>query len=356
MSPIDLVDRYIAEIGKELPRKTRLDIEAEILTAIEDMLAERTRKTGKPVDEEMVVAVLKEYGAPRKVAASYQPERFVIGPRLFPSFLTVVQVILPIVAAIALVKLGISLGQIELTFDNIFEAVFLGIAGFLGTAFTTLGGILVLFAIVQWVLPEFKEKTGDWDPRQLPEATPRNRLEIGSMLLEIFGAGLAIVLFTFFPRLINIGYHANGQWWVGFIASEADSAWSITILSEVFFSYLPALTILWTLVIILNVALLFRGRWEIWSRWSALGLKVVTITLAGFLLAGPALVDVSAASLIAAGFPDPLAARIFVNFAEQGTIAALIITIIAGLVTAVRLIVRLTGRNLSPKVEKFAHP
>jgi hypothetical protein len=356
MKPIDLVDRYVAEVGKGLPRKNRLDIEAEIMTAIEDMLAERSRQTGKPVDEQMTVAVLKEYGAPRKVAASYQPERSLIGPRLFPSFLTVVQVVLPIVAAVALVKMGIALGQVTLTFENVFEAVFLGIAGFLGTAFTALGSILVLFVIVQWTLPEFKEKPEEWDPYKLPAATRRNRVETGLVLLEIFGAGLAIVIFNFLPQTINMGYYPDGSWWVGILSTTTGEAWSTTILSDAFFNYMPALTILWALTILLDAALLARGRWENWSRWSAFGLKAVTIALAAIMLAGPALVDVSAEALTAAGFPDPFAARLIVNGLEQGTVVILVITILASLGTAIRLLVRLTGRNLTPALEKFAHP
>jgi hypothetical protein len=356
MSEYELIDRYIAEVGKDLPRKTRLDIEAEILSGIEDMLRERCEKTGKPVDTGMIVEVLKEYGAPRKVAASYQPERYVIGPKLFASFLTVVQVVLPIVAAIALVKLGISLGQIEPTFENVFETVFLGIAGFFGTAFTALGSILVLFAIIQQTLPEFKEKAGEWDPRKLPAATPRNRVDAAATLLEIFGAGLAIVIFNFLPQTINMGYYPDGSWWVGILSTTTGEAWSTTILSDAFFGYLPALTILWALTIVLDVALLSRGRWETWSRWASFVLKVVTIALAGLMIAGPALVDISVGMLTAAGFPDPLAGRLLVNFAEQGTILILAITILASLATAARLIVRLTGRNLSPRLEKFAHP
>jgi hypothetical protein len=45
-----LIDRYIAEVGKFLPRKNRLDIEAGILSTLEDMLTEPRRKTGNPVD------------------------------------------------------------------------------------------------------------------------------------------------------------------------------------------------------------------------------------------------------------------------------------------------------------------
>lgn len=356
MSPIDLIDRYIAEVGKDLPRKNRLDIEAEILSALEDMLTERNQKTGKPVNEQMTVEILKEYGAPRKVAASYQPERYVIGPHFFSSFLTVIQVILPIVVAIALVQMGISLGQVDLTFDNVFETVFLGFVELLGMAFTALGSIIVLFAIVQWALPEINEKSGDWDPYKLPEATPRNRVEAGSAMLGIFGNGLAIVLFNFFTQLVNIGYHSNGHWWIGLIAIEPDSVWSATILSENFFRYLPALTILWVLTILLEGVILSRGRWETWTRWFAFGLKVMSIALMGIMLAGPALVSVNADMLIAAGFPDPLAARLLVNFAEQMVIVVLAITIIASTVSAIRLLIRLTGRNLSPALEKFAHP
>lgn len=355
MEPMELIDRYVAEVGKGLPRKHRDDIEAEILSAIEDMLAERCQKTGKPVDLKMAVDVLKEYGAPRKVAASYHHERYLIGPRLFPSFLTVVKVILPIVAAIALVKMGISLGQMELTVDTIFETVFLGIAEFFGTAFTALGSIMVLFAIVQWTLPEFKGNTGEWDPYKLPAATPRNRIDTGGILLEIFGAGLAIVVFNFFPQVINIGYYSDGSWWVGFLATTTREAWSTTILSEAFFNYLPALTILWVLTILLDVFLLSRGRWENWTRWCAFGLTIVSIALAGIMLAGPALTVIDAEALVSQGFPDPFVAQLLANFADQGTTLILAGTILGNLITAIRLIFRLTSSNLSPRMEKFAH-
>ncbi len=356
MDPMELIDRYIAEVGKDLPCKNRLDLEAEILSAIEDMLTERCQKTGKPVDEEMIVEVLKEYGAPRKVAASYQPEHCVIEPHIMQSFLTVIKVILPIVAAIALVRLGVSLGQIELTFENVFEAVFLGIADFLGTAFAALGSILVLFVIVRRFLPEFKVKEEGWNPHNLPPVTARNRVELGTTILEIIAAGLGIVIFNFFPQVISIGYNAWGSWTVGFMAIASGKAMIATILSDAFFSYLPVLTSLWALILLLDIALLRRGRWETWSRWVSLSLKAAAITVAVVMLAGPALVAIDAEWLIAAGFPDVLAARLLTNFFQQGTIILLAITIGHNLVAVFRLLVRLTGRNLPPALEKFAHP
>jgi len=35
---MNLIDKYIAEVGKHLPRKQRADIEAEIRSTLEDML------------------------------------------------------------------------------------------------------------------------------------------------------------------------------------------------------------------------------------------------------------------------------------------------------------------------------
>jgi len=45
-----------------------------------------------------------------------------------------------------------------------------------------------------------------------------------------------------------------------------------------------------------------------------------------------------------------------VNLFKQGMILILALTIIGSLVAAVRLLFRLTGRNLPPALEKFTHP
>jgi len=42
----NLIDNYVSEVGRRLPRKTRSDIEAEIRSILQDMLDERSQKTG----------------------------------------------------------------------------------------------------------------------------------------------------------------------------------------------------------------------------------------------------------------------------------------------------------------------
>ncbi len=107
----NLIDDYVSEVGRRLPRKTHTDIEAEIRSILQDMLEERSQKNGKPVDEEMTLGVLKEYGAPEKVAATYLGDRYLIGPRLYPIFMLVLRIVLIVTGILALIGLGIALSS-----------------------------------------------------------------------------------------------------------------------------------------------------------------------------------------------------------------------------------------------------
>lgn len=104
---MNLIDRYITEIGKHLPHKSRADIQAEIRSTLEDMLDER-RQAKAEVDEPMVVALLKEYGPPQEVASRYQTHQhqYLIGPRMFPIFTLVTRVVFSVLVALSLIGLG----------------------------------------------------------------------------------------------------------------------------------------------------------------------------------------------------------------------------------------------------------
>ena len=103
---MELIDRYVAEVGRQLPGKMRADIESEIRSTLEDMLEDRSKKTGRPVDETLQCEVLKEYGAPDKVAASYLPPRYLIGPRIYPLFELVFRIVLAVIVGVGLFRFG----------------------------------------------------------------------------------------------------------------------------------------------------------------------------------------------------------------------------------------------------------
>ena len=57
---MSLIDRYIHEVGRHLPRKNRSDIQAELRSLLTDSLEDRA---GTKTSEADVAALLKEFGS-----------------------------------------------------------------------------------------------------------------------------------------------------------------------------------------------------------------------------------------------------------------------------------------------------
>ena len=90
---MDLLKRYVHEVGRRLPRKQRADIEAELHSTLVDTLESRVE--GEPTEQDQI-ELLKEFGPPVEVAASYRGgEQYLIGPDLYPLFRMVTGIVLP---------------------------------------------------------------------------------------------------------------------------------------------------------------------------------------------------------------------------------------------------------------------
>ena len=150
------------EMTNNLPSKKQADLTAKIRPLIEDTLDDRSQAAGRPVDEEMVAEVLKEFGPPEKVAASYLPERYLVGPQLFPIFILVLRIVLTVVAVVTLVGMGVNIAQQELTVDTFIKALVGGFAGLMSAGFQTLGTITFIFAIIQSAQPQIRAKNKAW--------------------------------------------------------------------------------------------------------------------------------------------------------------------------------------------------
>ena len=106
-----LIDRYLAAVSENLPAKQRNDTVTEIRSLIQDALDDRSKAEGRPPDDEMMAEVLKQFGSPEKIVAPYLPEKYLIGPRLFTPFITVVRIVLPIIAVLSLVGFWVGFNQ-----------------------------------------------------------------------------------------------------------------------------------------------------------------------------------------------------------------------------------------------------
>ena len=313
---MNLIDKYVAEVGKYLPRRNRTDIEAEIRSTLEDMLEERKQMQGA-VNDETIIAMLKEYGAPRKVAESYTGPRYLIGPRVYPIFELVTKIVLVVLIAVALVGLGISLSKSDLVGPEFLKTIGNSALGLLGGLITAFGNIVLVFAILERVLPakEFDEEFEDWDPAALAKEPDPDRVKFGEQLFEMFFLVLFLIVFNLYPGIIGMGFFNESEW--VFISP---------ILSEAFFSYLPWINVLILLQLGFNLYLLRQGAWNITTRIMNILLELGSIALAVLMLRGPDLVSLTASQL--AGTPLEESATVFVTIVNLAPTLALTVVII----------------------------
>lgn len=270
-----LIDRYLAAVSDNLPVKLRKDTITEIRSLIQDALDDRSKAEGRPPDDEMMAAVLKQFGPPEKIVAPYLPERYLIGPRLFPTFILVLRIVLPIIAVLALVGYWVGFSRtVSVTGAELFTDIFKSLGSALSTIVQAFGNIVLIFAILQWALPEFKlpTKAQGWDPRSLKAISQPDKIKRGELITEIVFTLLALIIFTFYLDRVGIYNNFNGQWTF------------TPVLTATFTPYVVWFDLLWVLTIIQDVILLRKGAWQTGSRLFSIVLSGFTIALAASLM------------------------------------------------------------------------
>jgi hypothetical protein len=340
---MNLIDKYIAEVGKHLPRKQRGDIEAEIRSTLEDMLEERKQGKGAalseskgPENEAMIIELLKEYGAPRDVADSYVGPRYLIGPRVYPTFELVTRIVLIVLFGLALAGLGLGLAKSALSGPEFLKTVGNSAAGLLSGLITAFGNIVLVFAILERVLPtkEFEKEAEEWDPAELASEPDPDRVKFGEQIFEMFFLVLFLVIFNLYPRIIGFGFFNENDW--VFISP---------VLTEAFFSYLPWLNILAVLEICLSVYMLRQGFWNTITRVIKVAHELASIALAVAMLRGPDLVALTPTQL--AGTPLEESARLLTTVANLVPTLVLTIVIIISSIEVAQTVYRLIKSNPS---------
>jgi len=81
---MDLIERYLAAIGRELPQKERTDILAELREVLMDKLDTLKAAAGGKASRADVEAMLIGYGHPLTIAGRYSGSPSQIGPEVFP--------------------------------------------------------------------------------------------------------------------------------------------------------------------------------------------------------------------------------------------------------------------------------
>ena len=80
MTPKDVVDAYVNDVARRLPRAMRNDVALELQALLSDEVQGRADAGGRAADEAMALDLVRAFGSPEEVAERYRPAAFVIIP------------------------------------------------------------------------------------------------------------------------------------------------------------------------------------------------------------------------------------------------------------------------------------
>jgi hypothetical protein len=253
---MSLIDRYLREAERNLPRRLREDVSRELRSSIEDAVDARAGEDRGP-REEVLAEVLSEYGDPVRIARSYLPDRYLIGPRYYDAFLTTTRITLLVLAGLIGLAVAAHLVGSEHTARETLWLLLETLGDLPATAATFLGIIVVVFAVVERVSqgkPPAPDAVTEWDPATLPEIEDTSRINRVSLAVDLcLYAGL-FLFFNFFREYIGVLNHTNGEWWF------------LPIHGPDFGAHLFWLNLWWAASLATTVAVLRSDRWRPWSR------------------------------------------------------------------------------------------
>lgn len=225
---MELLDRYLQAVRFWLPRKQQDDIIAELGDDLRSQIEERESSLGRPLNEDELVALLKQSGNPLWVAGRYQKQQALIGPVLFPLY----SFVLKIVALGYLVPwflTWIVLTVLVPSHPSTNPA--LALIGRWGSLWTTtiiiFGTVTLAFAILERVQSAVSALQ-QWDPRKLPRmARPKDRV---SRVESVFGLVFSIVFIVWWLSLSRYGHVMFGPIAGFFSLNPALRAWYLPVI------------------------------------------------------------------------------------------------------------------------------
>ncbi len=251
---MDMIERYVAEVGRHLPRQQRVDVQTELRSLLQDMVEDRAQTKVDKADEEVVTAVLLEMGHPEKVAASYQSRpQYLIGPQLFPIFKIVVTVVAVVLTAVTLFGVVLSAWNSDAFLTDVTGSIVRAIPDVIGALFSAFGSIAIVFAILERIIPESEltmDEEEEWDPHKLPAVDNGREMKRGELIAGIVFGVIFLLLLNAFPQ------------WAGIIVMHDEQLMTVPLFSANFYAnLLPWVNLLLLVSIGIDIYKL-RFRWQ----------------------------------------------------------------------------------------------
>jgi hypothetical protein len=162
-----IIDRYVYAVRRLLPRAQRDDIAAELRAILQSQIDDEETAQRRPLSDDEVSEILRNYGHPRDVAAGYGARQHLIGPGVFPSYIASVKIVFAITA---LVGLFMILMTVLLTDEHLAEQVAKVLSTAVIIGIVNLGLVTFLFACAS---PSVQgSNSRKWNPKDLPQFHP----------------------------------------------------------------------------------------------------------------------------------------------------------------------------------------
>jgi hypothetical protein len=161
---MELLDRYIDAIARELPRRQAADITAELREDLLSKIEDKEEALGRPLTAKETEAAIVDFGHPWVVAARYRRIQHLIGPEIFPFWWATLRIVAVVAGAVWLAAMVFSVAASSSPAVTAAQRLIPG--------FWTLA--LMVFAIVTLVFVAIEHFGGRkiaarWSPRQLPQ-------------------------------------------------------------------------------------------------------------------------------------------------------------------------------------------
>jgi hypothetical protein len=303
-----LLDRYVYAVERRLPQAQRADIGAELRETIQSRIDEEAASKGRGLTDAELSDILKSVGRPIVVASRYGTTQYLIGPSLYPYYVSTLKT----VAVVALPILIISVVVRALGSDTPVLAA-LGVLGrAMNTALVAFGIVTVIF----WQMgrpaarPDFDH---EWDPADLPEPPATEPQTV--------------------PRTASIGHAVCLAiyllWWVGVLPlPQLVRLWTERYtpqLAPVWLDVSLAVTLLFAFQLVLHLLAVWRPLVPRWRLVLHMAGNVLALGIISYLVQADSLILKPAGSDWAAGLDS-------INDAARLGLIVLAVLIVLGLV------------------------
>jgi hypothetical protein len=173
----EVIEMYVDDTVRLLPKRQRVDVAAELRALLNDELNARAAEAGRAADEALALSLVRGFGLPNAVAARYQSPWTIIDPADTRSFLRAA-----FIGASAVILLSALRGKLPRTPGTADDAVTLVILAWLGL-------LVGVFGVKSWIYRRWPA-TAIWKPRD------RDRVSRVGTAILVPTAALVILLYA----------------------------------------------------------------------------------------------------------------------------------------------------------------